>query len=93
MKLEKFVSNTLTDLVNAVQNTNEKFKSKASFELNSEEGIIFDIAVTISEKEEGTKEGGISVYSIKLGGKKGSSNLNENVSRIKFKVKPQYSIK
>jgi hypothetical protein len=58
----------------------------------SEEGmrtvsaIQFDIAVTTSSQQEAGGEGGINVFSIKLGGKLSDKDLNETVSRIKFSI-------
>lgn len=48
--------------------------------------IDFDIAVTTSSAQETGGEGGINVYSIKLGGKMSDTEKNESVSRIKFSV-------
>ena len=48
--------------------------------------IDFDIAVTTSSTKETGGEGGINVYSVKLGGKLSDKDANETVSRIKFSL-------
>lgn len=48
--------------------------------------IIFDIAVTASDKKESGASGGINVLSLKLGGKLEGERFKETVSRIKFSV-------
>ncbi|MBU2527236.1 MAG: hypothetical protein KKC03_11610 [Bacteroidetes bacterium] len=48
--------------------------------------IDFDVAVTISNSQETGGEGGINVYSLKLGGKLSDTEINESVSRIKFSL-------
>lgn len=48
--------------------------------------IDFDIAVTASNSQETGGEGGINVYSLKLGGKATDLEKNETVSRIKFSL-------
>ena len=93
MQLDQFITNTLTDVVNGVRKANETFKETSKFELRTGEEIAFDIAITVSEESSSKKGGGISVYSIKLGGEKGSSDSNQNITRIKFKIKPNYNMK
>ncbi|MCP4551790.1 MAG: hypothetical protein GY834_07065 [Bacteroidetes bacterium] len=48
--------------------------------------IDFDIAVTTSSTKEKGGEGGINVYSVKLGGKLSDKDENETISRIKFSL-------
>ena len=48
--------------------------------------IDFDIAVTASNTQETGGEGGINVYSLKLGGKLSDTEKNESISRIKFSL-------
>lgn len=48
--------------------------------------IDFDIAVTASNSQETGGEGGINVFSVKLGGKLTDAEKNETVSRIKFSL-------
>jgi hypothetical protein len=48
--------------------------------------IDFDIAVTTSNTQETGGEGGINVYTLKLGGKLSDKEINESISRIKFSL-------
>lgn len=48
--------------------------------------VDFDIAVTTSSEQEVGGQGGISVLSLKLGGKLTDKDINETVSKIKFRV-------
>lgn len=48
--------------------------------------IDFDIAVTTSSEKETGGQGGINVLSLSLGGKLNDKDINETVSRIKFRV-------
>ncbi len=60
---------------------------------NTKESLIsFDIAVTVNEKTQGEKGGGIKVYAISAGGKKEKTNEQETVSHIKFKIQAQRGI-
>lgn len=48
--------------------------------------IDFDVAVSASKVKEAGGEGGINVYSLKLGGKKSEADKSETASRIKFSL-------
>lgn len=48
--------------------------------------IEFDIAVTTTSSQETGGEGGINVYSLKIGGKLSDKEIKESVSRIKFNL-------
>jgi len=51
-------------------------------------GISFDIAVTVTSEKTVGGEGRINVVGMSLGGGKNSTSIEQNVSRIKFKVDP-----
>ena len=59
---------------------------------NEEEGAVkvskvdFDVAVTVTEKEENGINAGISVYGIGLGAKTKGTEENKTISRINFSV-------
>jgi hypothetical protein len=59
---------------------------------NKEEGAVkvskidFDVAVTVTEKEENGIKAGISVYGIGLGAKTKGTEENKTISRINFSV-------
>lgn len=93
MELEKFVTNTLISIVEGVKNANGYFKKEnkeAQFWLDygKDNEVKFDIAITVSEESKKFGGGGIKVYAINIGGEKGKSDMQENISRIKFTVKP-----
>ena len=92
MELEQFITATLVDIVSGIKKANKNFGGSDKFDLRSGEEISFDIAITVTEGTKKTGAAGIHVYALKLGGEKGSSVTNENISRIKFKVKPNYNI-
>lgn len=66
-------------------------KTKTTY-FGNEEGaralssIDFDIAVTVSTQQEIGGQGGINVFSFKLGGSLSDKDVNETVSRIKFSI-------
>lgn len=92
MELEQFITRTLIDVVSAVKRANEATGGGQKFQLRAGEEISFDIAITVTEGTKTAKEGGIKVYALKLGGEKSDSNSNENISRIKFKIKPNSNL-
>ncbi len=92
MELKEFITKTLVDIFESVNETNDKIGSGKKFQLRTGDDILFDIAITVTEGTNKEKEGGIKVYALKLGMEKSNSNFNENVSRIKFKIKPNSNI-
>jgi hypothetical protein len=48
--------------------------------------VNFDIAVSVGKNSTNDMQGGINVYSIKLGATKNDTEKNETVSRIRFTV-------
>jgi hypothetical protein len=48
--------------------------------------IEFDIAVTASASTQGDLQGGITVFSVNLGGRKEEKEQQETVSRLKFEL-------
>lgn len=75
---------------------NPRFNPKNSDEnyiyYNKENGAVkvskvdFDVAVTVTEKEENGINAGISVYGIGLGAKTKGTEENKTISRINFSV-------
>jgi hypothetical protein len=94
MELEEFVKKTLTDIVCGVKAANKEMGGTANerFDLKPGDPISFDVAVTVTEESAKSGSAGIKVYPISLGGGKESSKLNENVTRIKFLVKPRFNL-
>lgn len=92
MELEQFITKTLIDIVNGVKNANKDFEDREKFDLMAKEEIAFDIAIAVTKENSKSGAGGIKVLSFELGGGKDNSILNENISRVKFKVRPYDSI-
>ena len=76
---------------------NPRFRPKTNSDenyifYNKEEGAVkvskvdFDVAVTVTEKEENGINAGISVYGIGLGAKTKGTEENKTISRINFSV-------
>ena len=91
MELQEFIENSLISIINGVRNTNNKTKNEefSMLEINSADKIAFDIAVTTSENKEREGGAGIKVFSLSLGGDIKSELTNQNISRIKFEIRPK----
>jgi hypothetical protein len=92
MELEQFITATLKDIVHGLKNANKELGGSDKFKIIHHGEVSFDIAITVTEESAGGGEAGIHVYALKLGGKKENSSINENVSRIKFKVSADSNI-
>jgi hypothetical protein len=71
---------------NAINKKNDFVKIESNEGSTMVTEIDFDIAVTASDKKESGISGGISVLSLKFGGKTDGEKYNETVSRIKFSI-------
>jgi len=91
MELQKFIENSLLSIINGVRNTNKQTAGEdiSMLEINSADKILFDIAVTVSENKEKMGEVGVKVLSVSFGGDIKSELSNQNVSRIKFEIRPK----
>ena len=94
MELSKFITNVLNDIQDGMINANEKLPSDMQYKVlaDKEGGVIFDIAVTTTSSTSSEKKGGagieiIKVFKADLGGEKGKSKSDSQLSRIKFTVK------
>jgi hypothetical protein len=96
MELREFITATLTEIQLGVQNAiDSAAKSHTKGAINPcwgvpqskhIEKVQFDIAVTVSDKREGSAEAGIKVVGISLGGDKSKSSETSHVSRIQFSI-------
>jgi len=97
MDLEKFIKETLISIKRGLRSANEELVEKgktlgkdttAAFLIGPDgsEKISFDVAVTVSEKNEKKGGGEIKVMSVGIGGGRGKVETQESVSRIKFSV-------
>lgn len=102
MELKVFIKQTLTDLTQAISEVNSelnKGEHEPHFRLmKGYEGYLkdlqtknpgfidFDMAVTSSGSVKGEAKAGISIQVVELGGKLKSTDLTENISRIRFSI-------
>lgn len=97
MELETFISKTLIDIYNGVKKANEELCKDGykpfmlGYAHTADETILFDVAVTASSERTKGGNATIKVFSLELGGKKDSSLSQEKVSRIQFRVRPDYT--
>ena len=97
MKLEDFISDTLTGISSGVRAANDKSGDK-NFVIYNKEGneVEFDVAVTVSEGgtavAEGSMGAGIGIFKSNLLGRIQGGRSDKSVSRIKFKIKPRLKI-
>lgn len=106
MELKEFIEAAISDIVKAVKSSQEDLKDTGAIicpnnmkdaDVNSKEygglkisNIGFEVKVSISDKTESSKGGGIKVASgflgVDGGGKKATSTGNENVSSVSFSI-------
>lgn len=98
MELKEFIETTLINIQEGIRGANYKLAENEGKKLGEnasamfviypkkEGNISFDIAVTISSETTENGEGGIKIAIANLGGKIGSTENKEHVSRIKFDV-------
>src|SRR5687768_17615029 len=84
MELKEFITRTLIDIKEGIQEADNK---GVNIHYGNLRTVDFDVSVTTSSME-GTKVGaGIFISAIKMGGDKTDQNNNSAVTRIKFDVK------
>jgi len=102
MDLQEFIKNTLVSIKNGLHDANVEFAKQEGKELGkdyaalfvmephnrekSQGYIIFDVAVTVNQKDDKKGGGGIKIAVANLGGEITSSTSQENISRIKFHI-------
>lgn len=94
MDLKSFVKAALNDVMDAVQETIEERKAaKKHGHINPKthdpdemeiDTIKFDLAVSVGTKTQGGAEGGLEVFSAKIGASGSREHETSNVSRIEF---------
>ncbi len=103
MDIETFVRETLVGIKNGVRSANSEIRKNGKidsdhfhimpFESKDQNVIVFDIAVTVSNKKGKKGTGGIKIAGIGFGGGLEGEVKNEYVSRIKFSITPAIFIK
>ena len=108
MKISEFIKETLTQIIQGVSDTNEKFETKGAYVaskdvsggnvIHRKEGSVlknvvmvdFDIAVTVSQKNEKNKgiKADLKVASFGVSADFGGDNSTEKqeISRVKFSL-------
>lgn len=99
MELHEFITATLSDIQQGVQNAiNSTIAKGVNGAINPAWGttdnvgpelirdIQFDVAVTVVEREGGSFEGGIQVVGLKIGGSASGGTESTFVSRIQFSI-------
>lgn len=97
MDLEKFISETLSEIQKGVQGAiegtkdtkgaiNPHFGDPNTFGRHLVQRVQFDIAVTASNENKLSAGGGIKVVGVKLGAEGKDVVQNSNVSRIQFSI-------
>jgi hypothetical protein len=102
MNLETFISNSLVSIQRGVESANKELQGGnktppfligfSGLSAEEEKSIEFDVAVTINQEVSGGAGGEINVVGIKLGGKLDTQGGHESISRVRFKIHPNYAI-
>lgn len=88
MDLKEFISNTITDIVSAIEETSGNLGRDVFLNENEQiRTIEFDVAVSAENVIEGEGKSGVRVLQVvDIGGKVKKENKNSTVSRIRFGV-------
>lgn len=107
VELDKFIEKTLVSIKRGVRAANVEVAKDDGGTLGNDRaavyalydkhdkkdnGITFDVAVTVSTKGENKGGGRINVVGLSLGGEISDADIHERVSRIKFAVMPRQDI-
>src|SRR5947207_13933726 len=99
MRLKDFIVSALTDIDQGIEEAQQKTGKRhalyifppASEPAHGDEGVQFDVAVTVSTEVSGKIGAEVDVLSIFSGGAETEGKLaNGEVSRIKFRILPNY---
>lgn len=83
MELKTFIKQSLTEIINGVDEASAEVNREICFVHTNSENVQFDIAVTIEDSK--GKEGGIKVASLFTGGIS-SESKNSTISRLSFQL-------
>lgn len=86
MDLKDFVSTTIADVLNGVKESKELSGKTVQLIPGVNNGIQFDVAVTVSEEKTSGGKAGVKVVGIGGEGAHERTVSKETVSRIKFTV-------
>ena len=104
MDLQEFIKTTLVSIKNGLRDANVELAKQEGKELGkdfssvfvmrptndekAQSDVVFDVAVTVSQKDDKTGGGAIKIAVANLGGEMSKSTSQENVTRIKFHISP-----
>jgi len=83
MELKEFIKGVLTDITEAVEESNTDSKFRYSIPSSTDKGIDFDLAIVLKKSGEGKV--GAEIFST-IGVKAEGTISKETVNRIQFKV-------
>jgi hypothetical protein len=97
MELREFVTETLVQIQEGVQDAINRRRDTqgaagvinpafAEPSANDRQMVEFDVAVTVSDKHEGSAKGGLRVWSVELGAGGSMAAERSTVSHVKFAV-------
>ncbi len=89
MNIQQFVSETLKQVIDGVQEAQQHAKGKEAAVApyhNYQNEVVFDIAVTVTEGKETGGKAGLTVWGVGAGVSGKSESSSSTVSRIKFSV-------
>lgn len=98
MDLQNFIKQTLVSIKTGVAAANkdlgaEKGKPVYAIYSRNDGEIVFDVAVTVSAETKKNKQGSLRVAVVGIGADKKDTDAEQTVSRIKFSVKVDSTIK
>ncbi|MBU6323099.1 MAG: hypothetical protein KGI41_00785 [Patescibacteria group bacterium] len=91
MGIATFIEETLMDIRQGLMEANKKSGSNL-FVMMMHDKVDFDLAVVVSERQEGESTGKIGIAAVaSIGGANSTENQSEKTTRIKFAVKVAYN--
>lgn len=87
--LKEFVTVTIKNITDALDDSSSDGEAWILAEGAPDAGVSFDVAVTASTEADKGIKGKVSVVALELGVNDEGKNINETVSRIKFRVVPK----
>ena len=96
MELEEFIKTTLISIKNGVHSANKELEKNGAdrpayllMTGEAKEGgsIEFDVAVTATHEKDRGGKASIRIYVAEIGRRVEEKNIQESISRIKFKIK------
>lgn len=87
--LKEFVKASIADITGALEESGANGEEWILAEGAPDAGVSFDVAVTASTENDKGIKGKVSIVALELGVNDEGKNINETVSRVKFRVVPK----